>query len=153
MIVMTTGLYRPQNEVWGKVIFLQLSVILFTGGSAPVHDTPPPGADTIPRDQRQIPSGADTPQEQTPPGAYPPGADTPKNRHPSGADTTPLDQRQTPRSRHHPRSKHPPEADTSLPGADTPRRSACWEVQAISGRYTSYWNAYLFVFRGRTRGH
>ena len=50
----------------------------------------------------------------------------------------------------------PPEADTPL-GANTPPpcaadktmeqtppgSSACWEIQATSGRYTSYWNAFL----------
>ena len=44
-------LLAPANEVWGKVIFLHLFVILFTGGgglSASVHAgiPPPPGADT-----------------------------------------------------------------------------------------------------------
>ena len=29
--------YRPQNEVWGKVIFLHLFVILFTGGLVSQH--------------------------------------------------------------------------------------------------------------------
>ena len=28
--------------------------------------------------------------------------------------------------------------------ADTPRSSACWEIGATSGRYASYWNAYLY---------
>ena len=32
----------PANEVWGKVIFLYLFVILFSGGSALVHDGIPP---------------------------------------------------------------------------------------------------------------
>ena len=33
----------PANEVWGKVIFLHLSVILFTGGCVfPYADTPYP---------------------------------------------------------------------------------------------------------------
>ena len=52
--------YRPQRS-WGKVMFSQACVILFTGGvSASVHaGIPPPlGADT---------SRADTPWEQTPP--------------------------------------------------------------------------------------
>ena len=30
-------LLRPANEVWGKVIFLHLSVILFTGGVVSQH--------------------------------------------------------------------------------------------------------------------
>ena len=61
------------------------------------------------------------------------GADTPRirplgSRHPPGADT--------------------PQADThhgqTPPRADTPQSSACWEIRAITGRYASYWNAYLF---------
>ena len=42
-------LLPPANEVWGKIIFLHLSVILFRGGgSASVHAgiADPPGADT-----------------------------------------------------------------------------------------------------------
>ena len=66
----------PANEVWGKVVFLHLFVILFTeGGSASVHagipprDQAPPGTDT--------PSGAATlTQEQTPPTRHPPPEQT-----------------------------------------------------------------------------
>ena len=36
--------------------------------------------------------------------------------------------------------------DQAPPGSDTPQRSACWEIQATSGRYASYWNAVLFMF-------
>ena len=111
--------YRPQRS-WGKVMFLQASVILLTGGcvcvSASVHagihppeQTPPewtpPGADT-PWEQthppgadkqtpwEQIPPREQTPQEQIPPGSKhtPPGADTPHSRHPPGADTSPPEQ-------------------------------------------------------------
>ena len=51
-------LLPPANEVWGKVIFLHLSVILFIGWGicliacwdtaplGPEAGTPPPGADT-----------------------------------------------------------------------------------------------------------
>ena len=66
-----TGMHSflpPANEVWGKVIFLHLFVILFTGGvSASVHAGIPP-----PRSRH--PPGADTPL----------GVDTPL-----GADTPP----------------------------------------------------------------
>ena len=57
----------------------------------------------------------------TPPGAdAPPGTDThPWEQTPPGADTCP---QQTP---------HPSGS------------SACWEIRATSGRYASYWNAYL----------
>ena len=97
--------YRPQRS-WGKVMFLQASAILLTGGggvSASVHagiPHPPPL------------------REQTPP-----GADTPGSRHPPGADTpweqTPPWSRHSPRSRH-PRSRHPPGSRHTPPGADTP---------------------------------
>ena len=52
-----------RNEVVAKVIFLHLSVILFTGGSASVHAgiPPPPRPGTLP-DQ------AHTPQTRHPPG-------------------------------------------------------------------------------------
>ena len=76
-----------------------------------------------------------TPLEQTSHGSRHPLEQTP-----SRADTP-----QTPPPRadthHPPRSKHPPGADT------TPPCSACWEIRATSGRYASYWNAFLsFIF-------
>ena len=71
----------------------------------------------------------------------------PQSRHPTGADTPwsrhPPEQTPPPRAdtHHPPRSKHPPGADTSPPC------SACWEIRATSGRYASYWNAFLsFIF-------
>ena len=41
---------------------------------------------------------------------------------------------------------HPPGPGTP-PGPDTPpaTSSACWEIWATSGRYTSYWNAFLLL--------
>ena len=93
--------YRPQRS-WGKVMFLQASVILLMGGvSASVHAGIHP-----PR--------VDTPLEQTPPGSrHPPGADTPPgSRHPLGADPP----QQTP-----PGSQTPPGADTPWEQTHTPR--------------------------------
>ena len=87
-MVIITG----RNEVVAKVIFLHLSVILFTGGSS-LGRTP---------SARENPPG---------PARHPP---------PPRADTTPLAQ-----------TDPPPEADFSL-----------W---SMSGRYASYWNAFLFV--------
>ena len=73
-------LLPPANEVLGKVIFLDLYVILFTRGSTSVHDWIPPRTD---------------PQDQNPPEQIPPRADPfHGNRH-------------LPRSRF-PGSKHPP---------------------------------------------
>ena len=78
----TEFIFTGRNEVVAKVIFVHLSVILFTGGmSASVHaDTPLP--------------------EQTPP----------RSRHPQAADIpleadTPLGADNPPRSRHPPRSR------------------------------------------------
>ena len=96
--------YCPQRSL-GKVMFLHVSVIMFTwGGSASVHAGIPP-----PR-SRQPPDHAPT-QEQTPP--------PPRTSHP---------QEQSP-----PGTRHPP------------RSSACWEIRAASGRYASYWNAFLLA--------
>ena len=51
-------LLLPPVNVWGKVIFLHLSVILFTGGSTSLHaGIHPLGADT-PQDLRQAPPTA-----------------------------------------------------------------------------------------------
>ena len=62
------------------------------------------------------PPGADSPREQTP-GQTPPGSRHPPRSRPP---------EQTP-----PRSRHPPrEADSG--------------IRSMSGRYASYWNAFLF---------
>ena len=100
-----------------KVIFLHLSVILFTGGvclSECWDTTPPPGADISP--------GADTPWEQT----------QPQSRHPPGSKL-----RHTVNewpSRHPPQSRH------------TPPREADSGIRSMSGRYASYWNIFLRLF-------
>ena len=65
---------------------------------------------------------------------------------PSRADTPPTSRH--PRSRHPPDqappgSKHPP--PESRPPPRPPKRSACWEIRATSGRYASYWNAILLL--------
>ena len=100
--------YRPQRS-WGKVMFLQASVILLTGGGVP-H---PPGADT-PQSTHPLehtpphirPSREQTPHPQTihPPPS--PGADTPQ---PPKADTPP------------PGAYTPTPDHTPPPGADTPQ--------------------------------
>ena len=119
--------YRPQRS-WGKVIFSQVCVILFTGGwggglpqcmlgyRPPWEQTPPP-EQTPPK---QTPPRADNPQEQTPlPGSRPP------EQTPSRPDT--------------------PRTDT--PWEQTPPRCrACWEIQSTRGQYATFWNAMLFSF-------
>ena len=47
-------MYRPQRS-WGKVMFLHVSVILFTGGSAPLHAWVHPPLEQTPSGTRQHP--------------------------------------------------------------------------------------------------
>ena len=104
--------YRPQRS-WAKVMFLQASVILSTGGgAASVHAgmPAPPPRDQRPPLTRQTPPGPET---------HPPGP----GRHP------PWDQ-----------GPAPP------PGPETPPREADASIRSMSGRYASYWNAFLFIY-------
>ena len=127
----------PANEVWGKVIFLHLFVILFTGGGSTQAGAAPrpryqvhPRAGTPPRTRytpgqvRYTPLGTRyTPWAGTPPlGRY-----CPRQVHPLGPGTPPG--RYTPQEQVHP-----------------PQNSACCEIRATSGRYASYWNAFLFAY-------
>ena len=111
-------LVTGRNEVMAKVMFLLVSVILLTWGvclSACWEQTPP---------WKQTPPQKQTPREQTPP----------RSRHPLGADTPP-------RSRHPSGSRHTHpslEADTPPPGAGS-------GIRSMSGRYASYWNAFLLM--------
>ena len=137
-------------------------LILFTGGSAPLHaglhppgpeagtppragtyqeQTPPkpgipPGADPHPQDQRQAPPRSRHPPKQAPPRTrcrHPTQAGTPRSRHPPGAGP-PL------------RNRHPPGAGTPSWSRHHPPPpcSACWEIRATSRRYASFWNPILF---------
>ena len=65
--ISTSPCYRPQRS-WAKVMFLQASVILSTGGWGCLPQCML-GYHNPPR--------ADPPRPDTPPGADPPGADTP----------------------------------------------------------------------------
>ena len=72
---------------------------------------------------------------QTPPRQTPPWEDTPEDRHPPPG--------------RHPRRQTPPTRHTPLPGQTPPLGSACWihtPGGQCSGQYTSYWNAFFFVF-------
>ena len=90
-----------RNEVVAKVIFLHLSVILFTGGGMSEAE-PPLGADTTPPSRhspRADPPGADPqvrhPQVRHPPEQTPPWEQTPPlHQTPPGADPPP--RKQTP---------------------------------------------------------
>ena len=97
-----------RNEVVAKVIFLHLSVILFTGGSASVHaGIPPPPA-------RRPPSKETPPKKEAPPQKEAP----PRRRHPPAKETPwegdPLQRR--PLGRRPPCKGEPP----SPPAKETP---------------------------------
>ena len=120
--------YRPQRS-WGKVMFLQASVILLTGGvSASVHaGIHPPRADTprvdTPLEQTppgsRHPPGADTPPwEQTPPGSRPPTADTPPGADPPQEQIPPGSKHTPPGSRHPPQQTPPRSRHPLPPGAE-----------------------------------
>ena len=99
-----TDYYRPQQS-WAKVMFLQASVILSTGGvclSACLDTTPP---------ESRHPPRSRPPRTRLPGSRHPLGADPPGSRHPLGPEP--------PGSRHPPGTR-PPVADTLL-GADPPR--------------------------------
>ena len=97
--------YRPQRS-WAKVMFLQASVILSTGGAVCGRETPrradPPGPDTPPRTRH--PPGPDPPGPDTPPLE----ADTPGTRHPPW-EADPLPRKQTPAYGQRAAGTHPTE--------------------------------------------
>ena len=107
--------YRPQRS-WAKVIFSQVSVC--PQGRRGVclsacWDIPPLGADPPPPHPQNRPS---------------PGADTPLPEQSPQEETPPPEQTPSP----------PPGADTTT----TPREADC-SIRSTSGRYASYWNAFL----------
>ena len=76
-----SNIYPPANEVWGKVVFLQVSVILSTGGvclgacwEIPSPRRPPPGNPPT----RETPYQGGPPAKEAPlPGRHPPTKETP----------------------------------------------------------------------------
>ena len=98
---------------------------------------PPPRADIHPSrhppwDQAHPPEQTHTPlpprtRHIPPEQTAPPGADTPQTRR-------------TPQSRHPPRSRPPWESPPH------PREADCI-IRSTSGRYASYWNAFLLIIR------
>ena len=98
--------YRPKRSC-GKVMFLHVSVILFTGGSLCQGDPPP---------------DRDPPRTETPP--------LPWTETPPSLDRDPPFPGQRPPS----------------PGQRPPRT-------VTSGRYASYWNAFLFYIKLVSTSH
>ena len=131
----TLGIYtgRPgnwiitgRNDIVAKVMFLHVSVILFTGGGSVIH--PPPDKAGRPPQTREPPpdQGEPSPPDQ---GQPPQARETPRTRDnpPRPGRETPLRPGRTPRTRENP----PLEADFS--------------IRSTSGRYASYWNTFLLV--------
>ena len=116
-------LVTGRNEVVAKVIFLHLSVIhsVHRGG------LPQCMLGYHPPDQAE-PPGADTPQSR-----HPPRSRAPQTRQtPPGADTPPWEQTPPGPGRHPPGPGRPP------------HRVADSSIRSMSGRYASYWNAFLY---------
>ena len=117
--------YRPQRS-WGKVMFLQVCVILFTGGEYLTRY--PPRTRYTPRTRYPLdqvpPLGPGTPPRTSPRTRY-----TPRDQvHPPGPGTPRQDQVHPPAHVHHPpgpgtppRTRYPPETRYTLPpGPGTP---------------------------------
>ena len=75
-------------------------------------------------------SASPHPRSRHPPEQTPPGTDTPQNRYPPQKQTSP--------------EQTPPRADT--PRADTTPQEADSGIRSMSGRYASYWNAFLSFY-------
>ena len=127
-------LHWPQLS-WAKVVFSQACVKNSVHGGEGVclsacWDTPPgPG-----RSSGTRPPKEQTPQtRQTPP---PDQADTP------GADTAPWEQTPLPVVADTPLGADPP-GSRPPQTRQTPREADC-SIRSTSGRYASYWNAFLF---------
>ena len=140
--ILVTG----RNEVVAKVMFLQVCVCPQGGRvSASVHagmpDSPPPGTrEHPPQDQAgRTPTRPGPGRTPTPPG---PGR-TPPGRPPRTRENPPDQAGRTP---------PPPRPGRTPPGPGRtpprPGRHPPWEadfsIQSTSGRYASYWNAFLF---------
>ena len=151
--------YRPQRS-WGKVMFLQAGVILFTAGKYLTRYTPrdqvpgtPPGTRYTLRDQVHPQDQVHPPRPGTPPGnRCPPDQVHPLDKVPPRPGTpppgTPPRTRYTPRPGTPPRNRCPldqvhPRDQVHPPGPGTPPRTR--EIRSTHGRYTSYWNAFLLT--------
>ena len=137
------SLYRLQQSCGQGNIFAPVCHSVQRGMSASVHAGIPhplvadtPWEQTSPLEQTP-PLGADTPQSRHPwsrhpPEQTPPGADSPQEQTSPGANTS---LEQTP-----PQSRLP---GSRPPWEQTPPWEADSGIRSMSGRYTSYWNAFL----------
>ena len=124
-----TGFLLPANEVWGKVIFLHPCVILFKRGEGVCP--PPigrPGCRTLRVGQILLRLGRPC-HMQTPWGWT----------DPLGLTRSPLGLGRLPQMQTSPRVWQTPQMQTPGVGQTLP------PIRSTSGRYASYWDAYLFT--------
>ena len=104
---------------------------------------------------RYTPGTGYTPWDQVHPQdqVHPPGTRyTPWNQvHPPRTRYTPRDQVPPQDQVHPPGTRYTPQDQVHPPGPGTPLRDQvhpprCREIRATSGRYASYWNAFLFRY-------
>ena len=132
LLSVNSTVFTGRNEVVAKVKFLHVSVILSTGGS-PAGRTPP-GRENPPWQGEHLPGKEAPPWQGDPPGKE-----------------TPLWQGRPPRQGEPPRQGDPPGRETpparrppwqgGPPGRETPPG-----IRSMSGRYASYWNAFLLIY-------
>ena len=124
------ALVTGRNEVVAKVIFLKVSVCpQGRRVSASVHAWMP-----YPPGWRNHPPRWRTPQMEDPPDGDPP----PRWRNPPNGETPP--DGGPPGWRPSPRMEKPPQ------WRNPPPREADSSIRSTSGRYASYWNAYLYKY-------
>ena len=137
-------------------MFLQLCVILFTGGGVCQGDPPrrrPPCQGDPPRGtpQKEAPPNKETPQKEAPPPKRPPRR-APQEVGPQEGDPQKEvpPKKETPPRRRHPSRRSPcqggdPPKKEAPPRRHPPPKEADSGIRSMSGRYASYWNAFLFV--------
>ena len=81
-----------------------------------------------------VPQEGGPPRRRPPKKEAPPEGGTPQRRPPEGDPP----RRRPPKKEAPPRRRHPPKRETPLKEADS-------GIRSMSGRYTSYWNAFLFL--------
>ena len=139
--------YRPKRSCGQGYVFTRVRDSVHRGLSVSVHARIPPATRSRHPKSRH-PLGADTPRADTPLGADNPLSRQPPHQIPTTSRSdTPLEQ--TPSGSRHPPEQTPPQEQTPPwsrhpPGADTPQKADS-SIRSMSGRYASYWNAFLLL--------
>ena len=130
--------YRPQRSCGQGYVFTRVCDSVHRGG---LWRTPP-GPGRTPQTKENPPRPRGTPQtKENPPG---PGRTPWTKENPPGPRRPPPDQGESPGTKENPlpgtRQTPPPRTRENPP----PREEDC-SIRSTSGRYASYWNAFLFV--------